>query len=359
MVSKQEFAKISNEMRLEIVKNRLLTDVKIDSTTFKMTFDTGASATSINDTTLLKNYSKLEKSMFGKSKLVNKKLSLAKISLSSSNELYSASNEVVTVLFAEKNPCNESVSKGLLGSSYFHQYGDKKILNLDFETLKAKILSDVEKNEMVVEYQEVKSKFFLHGTVIKLFMTINGIEEPFLFDTGNSAAPLVVGRESKIPFKNGLEFTGSLVVGADNSKSNDTNIFYNNVTVQMGSKIVESYVLYNSAYLGDHNNVGLPFAKNFNWILDYKNQKVYCKQISNDIVKEIKANYKYKVSNNKGKLFIIIKSISESTYNLGDEITSVNDVSITSENICEIEKLVNQTNDWTTLKLEVTPVQQN
>jgi len=321
-------------------------------------FDTGATKTVISDTTLFENYHKLAKAKLGKSKLINKKVLFDKVALTSRNEMYASQNEITIIIIPEVNACHQKkIDKGLLGTAYF-TFIDKKILNLDFESVKAKVLSEVEKDVLLINYQEIKSEFIMGGRHCNVFFKINGVEEAFTFDTGNSAAPLVLGSKSKIPLKDGIEYHGSIVAGADRAKSNDINIYYSNVHVEMGNTKATSLVFFNSAYIDEHNNVGLPFIKNFNWIIDYKNEKVYYKQIKEDFVKEFKGTFKYIAHNNNGNLIVSVKLNSATEYNLGDQITSVNNIPVTSQNICELRNLMNKTNDWSTLNLTVIPIEQ-
>ena len=71
------------------------------------------------------------------------------------------------------------------------------------------------------------------------------------------------------------------------------------------------------------------------------------------IYKIPKRNQLSGVSNNK--IFINFSLDKISKYNLGDEITSVNNQKVTPENICEMQDLLNKTEDWSTLNLEVIP----
>lgn len=100
------------------------------------------------------------------------------------------------------------------------------------------------------------------------------------------------------------------------------------------------------------------FIKKFNWIIDPKNQRVYCKPIDINklyvIYKIPKRNQLSGVSNIK--IFINFSLDKISKYNLGDEITSVNNQKVTPENICDMQDLLNKTEDWNTLNLEIVPV---
>ncbi len=358
MLSNQEFSEVSKEMQMEFIGNKLFTNVNIRDSVYKLIFDTGASKTVISDTALFDDYYKLAKIKIGKTKLVNKTVSLDKVVFDSKNEMYESQNEIVIIIIPELDACNsKKIGKGVLGTSYF-TFIDKKILNLDFESVKAKVLSKFEKEELLKDYQQIKSEFIMRGNHFNIFLNINGVEEPFFFDTGNSAAPLVIGSKSKVLLKDGIEYHGSLVAGVDNTKSNDVNIYYSNVNFQFGKIRGKSLVFYYGAYIDEHNNVGLSFIKNFNWIIDYKNKEVYYKQIKEDFPKEFSGKYKYLASNNNGNLYVSTKLHSAAEYNIGDQITVVDGIPVIAANLCEMQSLLNKTTDWSTLNLQIIPVQQ-
>ena len=54
-----------------------------------------------------------------------------------------------------------------------------------------------------------------------------------------------------------------------------------------------------------------------------------------------------------GKLEVIVKEKSQTKFNLGDEIVSVNGQKVTTENQCELQDLLNKTEDWSSLQIEV------
>lgn len=100
-----------------------------------------------------------------------------------------------------------------------------------------------------------------------------------------------------------------------------------------------------------HFEVGLPFISHFDWIIDEKNNQIYCKQIKSFTTKELNINpYKTEIVNNE--LRIIQKALN-SQYSIYSIIKSVNGEAITAENICDYKKKLNNTNDWSKLELEV------
>ena len=53
------------------------------------------------------------------------------------------------------------------------------------------------------------------------------------------------------------------------------------------------------------------------------------------------------------QLKIITKLKSETKYNINDQIIAVNYQKVTPQNICEMQSLLNETNDWNTLQIEI------
>ena len=124
--------------------------------------------------------------------------------------------------------------------------------------------------------------------------------------------------------------------------------------IKIGNQAINSNLNFSSSIKSQ--NIGIGFIKGFDWIIDYKNKKLFYKKNNNLIETGIKyKNYLYSNVVNDKLLVIIKNSISKSGFNLGDQITSINSKKVTLENICEMQDLLNKTNDWSTLNLEVIP----
>ena len=100
-------------------------------------------------------------------------------------------------------------------------------------------------------------------------------------------------------------------------------------------------------------NIGIEFMKGFDWIINFNKNNVYVKRNTNKIENVFNRRVAYFARVEKGKLCIILKEKSQTKYNLSDEVVSVNQIKVTSENICELQNLLNKTEDWNTLQLEV------
>ncbi len=106
--------------------------------------------------------------------------------------------------------------------------------------------------------------------------------------------------------------------------------------------------------MGKYNNIGLDFIKYFNWIVDYKNKKVFFKRNNIPmIVQNIIPDYNYLCMIVDNQLKIITKLKSETKYNVDDQIIAVKGKKVTPENICEMQNLLNSNTDWNTLEIDV------
>jgi len=99
------------------------------------------------------------------------------------------------------------------------------------------------------------------------------------------------------------------------------------------------------------NLLGVDFMKNYNWILDFKEGKIFFKPI------EKKSDTRFSPENRAiirdGKLIFYQTGDPEKIRFLDKEITSVNNRKTTPDNLCEIQKLLNETEDWGTLNIEI------
>lgn len=110
------------------------------------------------------------------------------------------------------------------------------------------------------------------------------------------------------------------------------------------------------------NTVGIEFIKNYNWIFDIKNGYVYYNKSNTSKTQNTfevpKVNIQSIALSNK--LLVGFKAnFYHGNLNINDQIISVNNQKVTPENICEMQKLLNTTQNWDTLQLEVQPAKTN
>lgn len=119
------------------------------------------------------------------------------------------------------------------------------------------------------------------------------------------------------------------------------------------TKYIDQYVALDQN--SKRSTLSFKFIKKFNWIIDRKNNLIYCKPINNNTL-----NSKYVVPKNSNSVGIINNKLlvnfslnNQTQYVSGDEIISINGTVVTSENICKMTELLNKTPDWNTLKIEI------
>ena len=132
---------------------------------------------------------------------------------------------------------------------------------------------------------------------------------------------------------------------------NETTIVQD-VLVKMGDQNFNAPVL--MVPNGINKNMGMEAIKQFNWFINFTTKEVFIKK-NTVLSKEIKVKKTYFTTINKDKILVIAKIKGNNKYNIDDEITSVNDQKVTPENICEMQNLLNKTEDWSSLKLEIIP----
>lgn len=347
LTSAEEIIFKSNQMKLTFDEG-LSVDVKIDGTAEKFLFDTGASGTIVLDTTLIKNFSKKERIKLFDVKDPNGQVATFYTPANVETEMYNFNNNLVTVLKGIRNPCtNNYFYRGVIGSAFFKKNSAQNYL-FDFDNL---ILKSSEERFNEKGYSEIKSKFF--DNHIAIYLSINGYEEPFLFDTGNLAYPLIIGSNSKIKPSNYIEYIGSEGIVAS-GKLDSNSKYSNDNEISIGDFKMNIPISFLSANMKKYNNMGLDFIKHFNWIVDYKNNKVYFKRNNNKYEKQdIIPKYKYLTMITNNQLIIITKLKSELNFNVNDQIFSVNNQKVTPANICEMQNLLNSTDDWNSLQIEV------
>lgn len=315
-------------------------------------FDTGAPMSTINDTTIIKEFSKREFGSLGSLQGADKSKKIAKknFTVNLKTVLFESDNKIVTLLPMPKSKCSKSPIKGIIGlDCFFNQdyplllnFSDGKICNIDQAEMQSRL--DVK------GYREVKSQCRLNS--IYVYLTLAGKEYKFTFDTGYSGQ-LILPSDSKIDWDiyNKMELEGSLFVSATSITSGLETYFEKVPVVMAGQKLSVKPVV--SETVKSHL-LGIQFIKGFDWIIDYNHNKVYAKRnhLKIDNTFNRKVSYYAKADQ---KLTVMVKDKKQTRYHLGDEIISVNGQKATPENNCDLQNLLNQTEDWSTLNLEVVP----
>lgn len=326
--------------------------LEIDNKETKFIFDTGAMTSILTDTTIVENFNQKEISKFGKLRGADgKKVSNKRIAAQVKSPLFESNNKVLNWVNAPLSNC-QSGSKsfaGILGLDVFFEKNE--ILQMDFSTNKVCQLSTSQLQEFLLnsEYKLVKSK--CRWNQIFIYFSVEDKEYKFHLDTGYTGN-LIMPYNEKLNFKNDkkLELEGSLFQTISFHTSGNE-IIYEKMPVEFGGQAFEAKVNVSTSIKAQ--NIGIEFIKCFDWLIDYSNNKVYVKRNQNTADSTFKRKVSYYARVTDGKLAVIVKEKSQSKFKLGDVITAVNGNKVTEENQCEIQDLLNKTEDWNSLQIEV------
>lgn len=233
---------------------------------------------------------------------------------------------------------------GIIGLDNF--ISSNKTVLFDFDNNSIEIFNEnVSKfgfTEAVGEIQKLNGKIYVE-------LILNDKKIKFLFDTGNSGGLFIKENE----FENFIpDFEGEMMIGTFNGISNQKIKIYDNVTVKgfFNSKEKQTVTSFKPFAT---NTMGMKFLNKFNWLIDFKNKKIYFQRNKNNFELEKSEAKQHQVLNLNNKLVIGFKSIEFAKYNLNDEIISVNNTKVTPENICEMQNLLNSTDNWEVLNLDI------
>jgi len=348
MTVNEKFDKVSDTLNLTLRNSQLTFPVLINDSETSLLFDTGSDSPFLYDDGVLNNNRPEKISKFGKVNNLGNELKFYRAPLRFDNELFKSNNTVFIIIpnFYAIDEC----SKREVTGGFYGKYFKDKILNINFEQEKLFVLNSPKNTR----YIEIESKFF-GLTQIQIKLNVNGRSEWFHFDTGNVLYPIILDQKSEIirNLKHDFKVKSNRLSLIE--KPNNT-YFYQNNEINLGTEKVDSYMVSNDGFEEyEYNNVGIQFIKNYNWIIDYKNEKVYYNSFKDSDLNIIEApkNNLNKCAVEDGELIIIqtLYQTESQIFKLGDQIVSVNDIPITSKNICSYSKLLNNS-DWNTLTIE-------
>lgn len=340
---------------IELNNNRILISSEIETVSRKFLVDLSSVNSLILDATVVSEFYKKQNSKTewtpntDKSILKNIKLSLpTKNNLFAGNTLFNCDMENKE---SESFNCltnSKPEFQGVYGFDFFNQ--KTTICHLDFDAsticnLTEKVILEKLTGE---NYKPIKANFNSHS--VSIFITINRKEYEFLFDTGFNGT-FNMPFHKNIPFlKENHQTFESLPGNSGKENSNKTVAYvYGNKSISLDGIYYSTQMIISNSF--QKQRVGMGFIKGFNWIIDNRNRKVYFKKNTLSLDKgNIKNSYSVGVEANK--LVIQTKNTEAVQFSLGAILSSVNDIAITGNTICEIQQLLNETDDWTTLRIE-------
>ena len=203
------------------------------------------------------------------------------------------------------------------------------------------------------EFIPIKCKFDMN--VLFVYPRVNGVEYECIFDTGNGAAGFLLQDEQRVesPNEGDYVYEGSYGQAIGGFTTPQPFVRVQKEKYGLVGDDKETEVLYVKSIA--HNNMGLKAIAKYDWIISGwgKTPKVYVKPHATDAAEPFKTPA-YKVSSYDGKLKIVTRLINgKETFNVGDQIVSVNGEKITEENICHYYSLLNKAQDWSEFDVRV------
>lgn len=329
-------------------------NVDINGINHNLFFDTGAGITLINNPkfTLSENRIIRQKQIFGFDKKTVSTSTTYSVDSIKTN-IFTTKNKYLYLSKIENSKnCSKEKYDGIFGF-FFSEIQNEIELNYQIGFIKI-----LEKEIDKTGYIPLDAKFNSTSGKFDVKININGISDYFLFDTGNKTGILLNNEVYKILTEKITTFT--MLNNAVNNTITKTKFdIYQSIFKLSDDLIFNQYIGVDET--SKRSILNQQFIKKFNWIIDRKNNKVYCKPIDTSKLNSVyKTPPKKELSNViNNKILIFFSLTDESKYNTGDQIVSVNNQKVTPENICEMQELLNKTQDWSTLNLEVVPFQKH
>lgn len=200
------------------------------------------------------------------------------------------------------------------------------------------------------EYIPVKCKF-ARG-VLFIYPIINGVEYKCVFDTGNGGWIYILDAQRvENPYDTDLLYEGSYGHALSGLTENQHFIVAPQTTVELAGHEVKEMVMFMEKELS-FNDVGLQYIKRFDWIIDKENFKVYAKPHVDEMPESFPN--RYGISTVDGTLRVFTRLIDgNETFEIGDQIISVDGEEITKENIGYYYQLLFLSKDWSEFDIKV------
>lgn len=358
--SQQIRVKTTGSESFEIEKGKMLIAAQLDGNPGRFVFDTGASGSLITDTLVLSDFYRKEKSSFGNIQDAQRNtINKVDFLVDFENGLMSASPKLISYFQISDQQvfeCSEksslAKSQGIVGMDFFTWNKGRSSLLLDFTNRKLVNLErDKQQSLMDEGFKKIKSTFSILNQIY-IHLNINNKEYKLTFDTGNNSTIFLPYSENEnftnlVPY----EVIGNTYFSLSGMSADKRTQFYPDVDVRTDDgnyktsvQVTENLNIY---------NVGLGFIQSFDWIIDFEDKEIYYRKNNTELSSHVpKINVGCLAMDGKLKI-ILLGGVYKDKYKLGDEITHVNQQKVTPENICEMQKLLNETKDWSTLHIEI------
>lgn len=326
-------------------------DAKIDNVPCNVIFDSGSMASVVVDSSIIKDFGNIKFASFGSFYGADRKKKKNRLlPLKISTELFDSDNKLMLYAQIPGSECSaESTVKAIVGLDAF--FNNKLSLLLDFSNSKICNVSSIKMHDILSEGSFSRIKSICRNNQVFVFLSIDGKEHKFKLDTGYSGS-IIIPFVDHMNFSkyNSIDLEGSFYKTID-SETAGLECFYEKIPAKIGS--YETLVKISVSTSIKAQNIGINFIKAFDLLIDYNHNKVYVKRNHNTIESSFKRGVMYYARVNNDSLEIVVKEKSQTKFNIGDEIVSVNGQKVTAENQCELQDLLNKTEDWNGLQIEV------
>jgi hypothetical protein len=266
--------------------------------------------------------------------------------------IFVTKQSIMKICFEEQLQCPGKIAitrYGLLGVKPLMHGNSQRITQLDFSNKRISYLPRSQWNDILNQYQQIKSKFKLG--VMFVYVEVNGIEYECLFDTGNRYNLILKGKtESFKTQTSGILYEGNY--GKDIAGLSGHQFFrikQEPITTSTSSEL-NAEVLFVSDI--SFNNFGMGLIQCFDWAFDFDNEKIYAKP-RREMPYVYDTRSPYRILYHNGTLYIAARKVENNLkYAVGTEIHSVNGVAVTKENICDVLNSLNETEDWNSILIQ-------
>ena len=339
---------------IEMNSSMIYFDVLFDGQKQQLLFDTGAGMTVITDSVAIVDYYSKKFGALGTiTGADGKETDLRTFTAEIDSELFESTNKVFAYIPRPLTKCQKSEPfAGILGLDMLLR--DENILQLDFSNNKICNITNNTKQELLNSgYSKIKSE--IKSRKIFIYLNIDGKELKFKMDTGMAGSVVIPYNEQENFSKyNSMSIIGSLYRTATSTTFGEE-IFHENVPLILNDITLPLKIHVSKTVKSQ--NIGITLLRGFDWIIDYANSEVYLKRNSNIIDSKFNSKaFKYLVAEKDENLFISAKQKLLEQYNIGDQIIEVSNEKISSDNICEMQELLNKTQDWSVLGVKIIKV---
>ncbi len=314
--------------------------INIDGVPHNFQYDTGAGVTVIyNPKFNLEKQQKIrERTIYGFDKKVNSTITTYVID-SMASESFVSLRKYLAVGATPKSYCETAFK--------FDGIVDRFVPNLDAATelnYEKGFIRFTTKPDLT-GFIPLEAKFTEYNGIFYIKMSINGITDFFMFDTGNQLATLV--NKNLYKLENPLYTLHNLntVVGGD-AVPFELQIFPANCSL----KDFKFQCMVAIDERSERSILNFNFIKQFNWIIDQKNNLVYFKPIRPEQLQSTKEIVRPEniamaaISNDK--LIVGYLNFESEKWHLGEQIVSVDGTTVGPENMCYFLFKLNLDRDW-------------